>query len=168
MSASSLDGIVVLDLTRVLAGPLCTQYLSDLGATVIKIEPLGVGDETRGWPPFGPDGSAIFANFNRNKKSMAVDLKSSEGRALVHRLARTADVVVENWRMLAAAPGLTDEQKAAISADVEKLAKSAAWQDVLKTKGWQDTYLSGDAFDKQLNADITATESILKEIGLVQ
>lgn len=78
------------------------------------------------------------------------------------------DVVVENWRMLAAAPGLTDEQKAAISADVEKLAKSAAWQDVLKTKGWQDTYLSGDAFDKQLNADITATESILKEIGLVQ
>lgn len=78
------------------------------------------------------------------------------------------DVVVENWRMLAAAPGITDEQKAAISADVEKLAQSAAWQEVLQTKGWQDTYLSGEAFDKQLDADIAATESILKEIGLVQ
>ncbi len=78
------------------------------------------------------------------------------------------DVVVENWRMLAAAPGITDEQKAAISADVEKLAQSEAWQEVLQTKGWQDTYLSGEAFDKQLDADIAATESILKEIGLVQ
>lgn len=78
------------------------------------------------------------------------------------------DVVVENWRMIAAAPGLSDDQKAAVSADVEKLAKSAAWQDVLKTKGWQDTYLAGDAFDKQLDSDIAATQSILKEIGLVK
>ncbi|QRM53468.1 tripartite tricarboxylate transporter substrate binding protein [Sinorhizobium sp. BG8] len=78
------------------------------------------------------------------------------------------DVVVENWRMVAAAPGLTDEQKAAVSSDIEKLAKSAAWQDVLKTKGWQDTYLSGSAFDEQLAKDTSATETVLKDIGLVQ
>lgn len=78
------------------------------------------------------------------------------------------DVVVENWRMLAAAPGISDEQKAAITADVEKLAKSAAWQEVLETKGWADTYLAGEEFDKQLDADIAATQKILQQIGLVQ
>ncbi|AEG55992.1 tripartite tricarboxylate transporter substrate binding protein (plasmid) [Sinorhizobium meliloti WSM1022] len=78
------------------------------------------------------------------------------------------DVVVENWRMVAAAPGLTEEQKAAVSADIEKLAKSAGWQEVLKTKGWQDTYLAGAAFDEQLAKDISATETVLKDIGLVK
>ncbi len=78
------------------------------------------------------------------------------------------DVVVENWRMVAAAPGLTDEQKAAVSADIEKLAKSAGWQEVLKTKGWQDTYLAGAAFDEQLAKDVSATEAVLKDIGLVK
>ncbi|ASY65416.1 Tricarboxylate transport protein TctC (plasmid) [Sinorhizobium sojae CCBAU 05684] len=78
------------------------------------------------------------------------------------------DVVVENWRMIAAAPGLTEEQEAAITADIEKVAKSAAWQDVLKTKGWQDTYLAGDAFEEQLTKDIAATEAVLKDIGLVK
>ncbi|MFB2552842.1 Bug family tripartite tricarboxylate transporter substrate binding protein [Ensifer soli] len=78
------------------------------------------------------------------------------------------DVVVENWRMVAAAPGLSPEQKAAVSADIEKLATSAGWQEVLKTKGWQDSYLSGDAFDAQLDKDIQATEAVLKDIGLVQ
>ncbi|MDX0513486.1 C4-dicarboxylate ABC transporter substrate-binding protein [Sinorhizobium medicae] len=78
------------------------------------------------------------------------------------------DVVVENWRMVAAAPGLTDEQKTAVEADVEKLAKSAGWQEVLKTKGWQDTYLAGDAFEEQLAKDISATETVLKDIGLVK
>jgi len=97
MGTEALKGIVVLDLTRVLAGPMCTQYLADLGASVIKVEPLGLGDETRGWPPFGLDGSAVFANFNRNKKSIAVDLKSAEGQAILHRLAQRADVVVENF-----------------------------------------------------------------------
>ncbi|WEK46267.1 MAG: CoA transferase [Candidatus Andeanibacterium colombiense] len=97
MGTEALKGIVVLDLTRVLAGPMCTQYLADLGARVIKVEPLGLGDETRGWPPFGPDGSAVFANFNRNKKSIAVDLKSAEGQAVLHRLAQRADVVIENF-----------------------------------------------------------------------
>jgi putative tricarboxylic transport membrane protein len=78
------------------------------------------------------------------------------------------DVVVENWRMVAAAPGLTEEQKAAVSADIEKLAKSAGWQEVLKTKGWQDSYLAGDAFAAQLEKDISATEAVLKDIGLVK
>lgn len=78
------------------------------------------------------------------------------------------DVVLQNWRMVAAAPGLTDEQKAAVSADVEKLAKSAAWQETLKTKNWQDTYLAGAAFDEQLAKDKAATEAILKDIGLVK
>jgi putative tricarboxylic transport membrane protein len=78
------------------------------------------------------------------------------------------DVTVENWRMIAAAPGLSDEQKAAVSADIEKLAKSAGWQEVLKTKGWQDTYLAGDAFNTQLDKDVAATEGVLKDIGLVK
>ncbi|WP_377293300.1 Bug family tripartite tricarboxylate transporter substrate binding protein [Rhizobium sp. SG2393] len=78
------------------------------------------------------------------------------------------DVVVQNWRMIAAAPGLTDEQKAAVSADIEKLVKSAGWQETLKTKGWQDTYLAGAAFDEQLAKDIAATETTLKDIGLVK
>ncbi len=78
------------------------------------------------------------------------------------------DVVLQNWRMVAAAPGLTDEQKAAISADVEKLVKSAGWQETLKTKNWQDTYLTGAAFQEQLAKDIAATETILKDIGLVK
>ncbi|KQZ48032.1 tripartite tricarboxylate transporter substrate binding protein [Ensifer sp. Root558] len=78
------------------------------------------------------------------------------------------DVVVENWRMVAAAPGLSDEQKAAVSADIEKLAKSAGWQEVLKTKGWQDSYLAGDAFKAQLDKDVAATEGVLKDIGLVK
>jgi putative tricarboxylic transport membrane protein len=78
------------------------------------------------------------------------------------------DVVLQNWRMVAAAPGLTDEQKAAVMADVEKLAKSAGWQETLKTKNWQDTYLAGAAFEEQLAKDIAATEAILKDIGLVK
>ena len=78
----------------------------------------------------------------------------------------SVDVTLQNWRMVAAAPGLTDEQKAAITADVEKMAKSATWQETLKTKGWQDTFLSGEAFEKQLAADTAATEQILKDIGL--
>lgn len=78
------------------------------------------------------------------------------------------DVVVENWRMVAAAPGLSPEQEAAVSADVEKLVKSASWQEILKTKGWQDSYLSGDAFKAQLEKDVAATEGVLKDIGLVK
>lgn len=78
------------------------------------------------------------------------------------------DVELQNWRMVAAAPGLSPEQRAAIAADVETMVKSAAWQEQLAAKGWQDTYLAGTAFEAQLNTDIGATESILKDIGLVK
>ena len=70
--------------------------------------------------------------------------------------------------MVAAAPGLSDEQKAAVAADVEKMVKSAAWKKVLADKGWADTYLAGDDFRPQLTKDIAATSAILKEIGLVK
>ncbi|WP_105373587.1 Bug family tripartite tricarboxylate transporter substrate binding protein [Neorhizobium huautlense] len=78
------------------------------------------------------------------------------------------DVVLQNWRMIAAAPGLSAEQKKAVEADVEKVVKSKTWQETLKTKGWADTYLSGEAFDAQLAKDISATEAVLKDIGLVK
>jgi formyl-CoA transferase len=94
-----LDGIRVLDLTRVLAGPYCTMFLGDLGAEVVKVEQPGVGDDTRGWgPPFTGGESAYFLCVNRNKKGVTVDLKSKEGIALVRRLAEHADVLIENFR----------------------------------------------------------------------
>src|SRR5919108_1441189 len=94
-----LDGIRVLDLTRVLAGPYCTMFLGDLGAEVVKIEEPGIGDDTRGWgPPFAGGESAYFLCVNRYKKSLTVDLKSKEGIALVRRLAQRADVLIENFR----------------------------------------------------------------------
>ncbi|MEK1854094.1 MAG: tripartite tricarboxylate transporter substrate binding protein [Phyllobacterium sp.] len=78
------------------------------------------------------------------------------------------DVAIQNWRMVAAAPGISAEQEAAIGADVEKLVKSKSWQDQLKAKGWADTYLAGDAFKAQLAKDTEATSAILKDIGLVK
>ena len=77
-------------------------------------------------------------------------------------------MALENWRMVAAAPGITDEQKAAITADIEKLATSDAWKQELATRGWDDRYLAGPDFETQLAADIEATKAILTEIGLVQ
>ena len=100
----ALQGIRVLDLTRVLAGPYCTMFLGDLGAEVVKVEQPGVGDDTRGWgPPFAGGESAYFLCVNRNKKSLTVDLKSVEGIALVRQLAERADVLIENFR-----PGAMD------------------------------------------------------------
>ncbi len=97
--AGPLDGIRVLDLTRVLAGPYCTMFLGDLGAEVVKIEQPEVGDDTRGWgPPFAGGESAYFLCINRNKKSLTVNLKSPQGIALLCDLAGGADVLVENFR----------------------------------------------------------------------
>jgi crotonobetainyl-CoA:carnitine CoA-transferase CaiB-like acyl-CoA transferase len=89
----------VLDLSRVLAGPVCSMMLGDLGADVIKVERPGAGDETRGWgPPFNPDGeSAYFLSVNRNKKSLVADLSAAEDRRLVEDLIAGADVVLENF-----------------------------------------------------------------------
>ena len=78
------------------------------------------------------------------------------------------DVSIQNWRMVAAAPGITDEQKTAILADVEKMVNSATWQKTLADKGWANTYLAGDAFAEQLKKDNEATTAILKDTGLVQ
>ncbi len=94
-----LEGIRVLDLTRVLAGPYCTMFQGDLGAEVVKVEQPEVGDDTRGWgPPFAGDESAYFLCVNRNKKSLTVNLKSAQGVELLRRLAKVADVLVENFR----------------------------------------------------------------------
>jgi crotonobetainyl-CoA:carnitine CoA-transferase CaiB-like acyl-CoA transferase len=96
---SPLSGVRVLDLTRVLAGPLCSMTLGDLGADVIKVErPIG-GDDTRGWgPPFDADGeSAYFLSVNRNKRSLAADLGRPDDLALVRQLILSADVVLENF-----------------------------------------------------------------------
>jgi crotonobetainyl-CoA:carnitine CoA-transferase CaiB-like acyl-CoA transferase len=92
-----LAGLRVLDFTKVLAGPLCTQYLGDLGAEIIKVEPAEIGDETRRWPPFRDGQGAVFLSVNRNKQSVAIDLKTAAGREIVHRLARTVDIVVESY-----------------------------------------------------------------------
>jgi len=102
----ALDSLVVLDLTRILAGPTATQLLGDLGATVWKIEAPGAGDDTRGWgPPYVPDPdggasdvSAYFMAANRNKRSVALDLADPGAQATVLRLAARADVVVENFK----------------------------------------------------------------------
>src|SRR5438105_250632 len=95
-----LNGIRVLDLTRVLAGPLCTMMLGDLGADVIKVERPAAGDDTRGWgPPFDDRGeSAYFLSVNRNKLSVALDIQDPGDRALIESLALEADVVVDNFR----------------------------------------------------------------------
>jgi len=94
-----LDGITVLDLTRVLSGPYCTMLLADMGARVIKVEQPGKGDDTRAWgPPFLEGESAYFLSINRNKESVTLDFKHPEGRALLEQLIAKADVLVENFR----------------------------------------------------------------------
>ncbi|QRP47369.1 CaiB/BaiF CoA-transferase family protein [Amycolatopsis sp. FDAARGOS 1241] len=94
-----LDGIKVVDLSRILAGPYCTQYLGEMGADVVKVEPPGHGDDTRLWgPPFVGDEAVYFLAANRNKRGIVLDLKSERGRDAVRRLVADADVLVENFR----------------------------------------------------------------------
>jgi crotonobetainyl-CoA:carnitine CoA-transferase CaiB-like acyl-CoA transferase len=94
-----LAGVRVVDLSRVLAGPYATMLLADLGADVVKVERPGEGDETRGWgPPYSGDVAAYFLAVNRSKRSVALDLKQPEGRALALDLCTSADVVIENFR----------------------------------------------------------------------
>ncbi|XP_071592276.1 succinyl-CoA:glutarate CoA-transferase isoform X10 [Heliangelus exortis] len=93
-----LDGVKILDLTRVLAGPFATMNLGDLGAEVIKVEKPGAGDDTRAWgPPFAGTESVYFLSINRNKKSIAVNMKDSKGVKLIRELAAVSDVFVENY-----------------------------------------------------------------------
>jgi formyl-CoA transferase/CoA:oxalate CoA-transferase len=97
--AAPLDGLTVLDFTRVLSGPYCTMLLADMGARVIKLEQPGRGDDTRAWgPPFVNGESAYFLSINRNKESLTLDLKQRSARAALETLLARADVVVENFR----------------------------------------------------------------------
>lgn len=118
-----LAGLVVADFTRVLAGPYATMMLADMGAEVVKVERLGVGDETRAWtPPVGPTGlSTYFGSVNRNKRSIAVDLADPADRAVVTDLVAHADVVIENFR-----PGTMDRHGLG-PADVETLNPRAVY-----------------------------------------
>jgi crotonobetainyl-CoA:carnitine CoA-transferase CaiB-like acyl-CoA transferase len=98
MSTQALSGIRVVDLTRVMTGPYCTMLLGDMGADVIKIEQPGKGDDTRAWgPPFIENISAYYLSINRNKRSLTLNLKSDEGKAILWKLIESADVVVENF-----------------------------------------------------------------------
>ncbi len=97
-----LEGVRVIDFSRVLAGPLCTMILGDLGADVVKVERPGEGDDTRHWgPPFVGEDAAYFLSLNRNKRSVALDLSTAEGAQAARRLVLSGDVVIENFR-----PGL--------------------------------------------------------------
>ena len=106
ISSPPLDGIRVLDLSRVLAGPYCSMTLSDLGAEVIKVEIPGRGDDTRAYPPFVGGVSSYYMSLNRGKKSLTLNLKEDEGVKVLHRLVMECDVVLENFR-----PGVTKRLK---------------------------------------------------------
>ena len=97
-----LDGVVVLDLTRVLAGPFCGILLADMGATVIKVENPKGGDDTRAYGPYINDNSVYFTNFNRSKQGVTLNLKEPEAKEIFKEMVKHADVVIENYR-----PGVT-------------------------------------------------------------
>ncbi|WP_426242359.1 CaiB/BaiF CoA transferase family protein [Psychrobacter sp. TWP2-1-2] len=101
MAKGALQGIKVLDLSRVLAGPSCTQILADLGADVIKVERPDIGDETRHWAPptFSDDTSAYYSTINRNKKSLTVDINTPAGQTIIKQLIANSDIVVENFKV---------------------------------------------------------------------
>ncbi len=94
-----LAGTLVLDVSRTLAGPFCTMLLADMGATVVKIEHPRGGDPARGWPPFVQNESTYFSSVNRNKRSVTLDLRQAEGQRLLVRMAKSADVFVENFKV---------------------------------------------------------------------
>ena len=97
--AKALAGVKILDLSRILAGPFCTQILGDLGADIIKVEQPGAGDGSRAWgPPFAGGEAAYYLCINRNKRSLTLNLKSEAGREVVRKLVREADVFVENFK----------------------------------------------------------------------
>src|SRR5579862_6760370 len=106
-----LHDVLVLDLSRVLAGPYCAMLLGDMGAEVIKVEQPGEGDETRAWgPPFAGGESAYYLAVNRNKHGITLNLKHPEGRELLLALVRRADVLIENFKLgTLARMGLDDE-----------------------------------------------------------
>jgi crotonobetainyl-CoA:carnitine CoA-transferase CaiB-like acyl-CoA transferase len=132
-----LEGLRVLDVSQVMAGPVCTMLLGDLGADVIKIEPPGTGDQTRGSMGFkmkGPD-SMGFLNMNRNKRSVALNLKSEAGRAAFYKLVETADILVENYRPGVVKklgidyPTLREKNPRLIYASISGFGQTGPWAD---------------------------------------
>jgi putative tricarboxylic transport membrane protein len=165
-SAGGADHILV-GLIAKAAGvdPTKVNYVAFSGGGEALAAILG-GQVTAGVSGYGEFESQIEAG---QLKLLAVSGESRiEGVDAPTLKEAGVDVVLENWRMVAAAPELSDEDKAAVSADIEKLATSEGWKQALADHGWQDRYLAGDAFQAQLTADIDATSSILKDIGLVQ
>jgi len=113
---SPLEGIQVIDLSRVLTGPFATMIMGDLGAEIIKVESLGTGDVTRNWgPPYEGELSAYFMSANRNKRSISIDLKTEHGQEILCKLVQSADVVIENWR-----PGVAERLGASYN-DLKKI-----------------------------------------------
>lgn len=98
MGKGLLEGVKVLDLTRVLAGPYCGMMLADMGAEVIKIEVPGKGDDARGNFPIINGESAYYMNLNRNKRGMTLNLKSEKGKDILRRLVSQSDILIENYR----------------------------------------------------------------------
>ncbi|MHA7599879.1 CaiB/BaiF CoA transferase family protein [Alicycliphilus sp. T452] len=136
--ASILEGVKVLDLTRVIAGPLCTQILADMGATVYKIEKPGEGDDTRRMGPFLPDAdtgkdsndSALYLAYNRGKHSVTLDIATPEGAELARRLAARCDVVVENYKVGSLAKyGLDEASIRALRPDIVYCSVTGFGQD---------------------------------------
>lgn len=125
-----LHGVRVLDLSRALAGPLCTALLADFGADIIKVESLSGGDSSRQWPPFDGADSLYFASVNRSKRSVALDMRSDEGRDLLRRMASEVDVIVENFR-----PGVL----AAMGLDQESLQRDNPGVIVMSVSGFGPT-----------------------------
>ncbi|WP_132475530.1 CoA transferase [Rhodococcus sp. SMB37] len=125
-----LHGVRVLDLSRALAGPLCTSLLADFGADIIKVESIGRGDSSRQWPPFDGSDSLYFASVNRSKRSVALDMRTDEGRKLLRRMASEVDVIVENFR-----PGVL----AAMGLDQDSLRRDNPGVIVMSVSGFGPT-----------------------------
>lgn len=140
MSNLPLSGVRVIDLTRILSGPFCSMMLADLGADVIKLEPPVTGDPVRGQGMIVDGLSWYFASFNRNKRSLAVDLRSPEGLQVLERLLRQADILTENFR-----PGVLDK----MGLTAERLADINSDLIVVSVNGYGSTgpYADRPAFD---------------------
>ncbi|HEY8643203.1 MAG TPA: CoA transferase, partial [Candidatus Dormibacteraeota bacterium] len=140
-----LDGIRVLDLTRVLAGPFATSLLADMGADVIKVERPGDGDETRHLAPFRDGESHYFLSVNRNKRGVVIDLKQPAGRQVVLDLARVSDVCIENFR-----PGVT--RRLGLDYDSVKAVRPDLIYCSISAYGQTGPYAGRSAFDVAIQA----------------
>ena len=133
---NSMRNIKVLDFSQALAGPYCTLMLGDAGAEIIKVERPGSGDMSRAWgAEFTPGMNSYFASINRNKKCITVRMDSDEGRAIIHKLAEWADVVVENYR-----PGVTQK----LGIDYDTLSKINPR--IVLFLGYSDNYFGDQDF----------------------